>query len=319
MYRGIYYRLVSALSRIAGYRGTEKLAQFLSAVRLNTGGNHAKTYLGHLERIFPEKSTEWRKNILKEYWVIHQRAFLGLFNAAKLTPDNLKDRVTFSGLDILDSAFEHGQGVFLLVPHFGDERTLHIALAIAGYPMHVISSRYTGAPEIVRKARLSVSEKWHHVAFPDENPKWIFDALKKGEIIQTAPTAYGGDKGHWVKSFGVPVLASSTPVRVAKSTGCALVVAVNHALPGFHHHIEFHSFEPSSFDRSGTAELFTLLEDIGRKHPTQYNWMNLVIRHRETNTIARLGNIPKTENILEEQAIESDFDPEIIQQFGEIP
>ncbi len=319
LYRGLYYRLVSILSGIAGFRGAEMLAQFLSAVRLNTGGKHAKTYLGHLKRIFPEESDNWRKHVLREYWVIHQRAFLGLFNSAKLTPDNLADRVTFSGLDILDRAFERGRGVFLLVPHFGDERTLHIALAIAGYPMHVISSSYEGAPAVVRKARLSVSRKWHHVAFPNDNPKWIFETMKKGEIIQTAPTAYGGPKGHWVESFGVPVLASSTPVRVAKTTDCALVVAFNHALPGFRHHIEFKSFEPGSMDEKGTAELFNLLEGIGRKHPAQYNWMNLVIRHRETNTITRLGNIPLTENVLEEKAMEPDFNPENIQDIMNLP
>ena len=43
--------------------------------------------------------------------------------------------------------------------------------------------------------------------------------------------------------------------------------------------------------------------------------MNLVIRHRETNTIARLGNIPKEESVVERAAVHADWSPANIQSF----
>ena len=272
-------------------------------------------YLGHLSRVFPRKSPYRLRRLLKEYWRVHQRALLGLFYSGRFTRENTPEIVRWENRDILDEAVNEGKGVLLLVPHFGDERTLHILLAISGYSMHVISSRYSDAPRILREARLSVSRRWHHVAFPDEPLNWIYDAIDKGEIIQISPTGWGGKKGHWVESFGVPVLASSTPVRLAKSTGCRLLIAYNRALPGMKYKIAFHRFDPESLDVSGTGQLFREFEAIAKQYPEQYNWMNLVIRHRETNTIMRLGSIPPEESVVETAAIRTDWDPANIMDF----
>ena len=58
-----------------------------------------------------------------------------------------------------------------------------------------------------------------------------------------------------------------------------------------------------------------MFEILGKDHPDQYNWMNLVIRHRETNTMARLGGIPRDEKEVEALAIEADWDSENICDF----
>jgi len=323
MLRNAYYSSFSALTRITGLRGSEFIAGALARARSRSGGesNRARMNhlcIGHLNRIFPGRSQKDIEMIVKAYWRVYQRAFLGLFNASRLNPENIVDRVVWSGRDQLDAAIAEGRGVVLAVPHFGDERMLHILLAMSGYPMHVISSRYLEASESVRRARLGVSMKWHHVGFPDEHPAWIYKALKRGEVVQIAPTAWGGPRGHWVRSFGVPVLASSTPIRLAASTGCALVIGCNHALQGVRYRVELTRFSPASLDREGTADLFEKLQQLGKDHPEQYNWMNLVIRHRETNTIARLGRIPSDEQEVEEAAVPEDLLPENIRDYSEV-
>ena len=243
-------------------------------------------YLAHLSRIFPAKSKPELRKILRGYWRVHQRSLLNLFYSGRFNRENAPGIVSWENRNLLDEAVEEGKGVILVVPHFGDERTLHVLLAISGYSMHVISSRYSDAPDFVSSTRLSVSRKWHHVAFPDEPLRWLYEAVGRGEIIQISPTAWGGPKGHWVKSFGIPVLTSSTPVRIAKSTGCRLLIAYNRIMPGQRSHICFQRFDPDHLDRRGTEMLFREYETIARRYPEQYNWMNLVIRHRETNTIA---------------------------------
>lgn len=255
------------------------------------------------------------KSLLRKYWRVHQRALLGLYYSGRFNRENIQGMVSWENRDILDEAVKEGKGVLLLVPHFGDERTLHILMAIAGYPMHVISSRYADAPKMVAEARLSVSRRWHHVAFPDEPLRWLYEAIENGEVIQISPTAWGGPKGHWVESFGVPLLASSTPVRLAKSTGCRLLIAYNRVMPGQKYRITFHRFDPDNLDVRGTGELFGKFESIARQYPEQYSWMNLVIRHRETNTIARLGKIPKEESVVEAAAVPADWDPANVRVF----
>lgn len=316
--RGTYYYFISCLTKLTPFREAEFLAGILSSLRYAGNRKQNKVYLGHLARVFPGISGSDLQTMLKQYWRVHQRSFLSLFFSGRFNRDNISARVELENRSLLDEAVAEGNGVLLLVPHFGDERTLHILLAILGYPIHIISSRYADAPAIVRKTRLSVSRKWHHVGFPDENPRWIYDAIEKGDIIQISPTAWGGPKGHWVNSFGVPVLASSTPLRLAKSTGCKLLIACNHALPGARYRITFQSFNPEYFDSSGTADLFRIFEMLGKDHPDQYNWMTLVIRHRETNTIARLGGIPREEKEVESLAIEEDWDPENISDFQSV-
>lgn len=318
MLRSAYYLSISGITRAVGFRGAEPMAGLMSAVRYRANGRKNLAYLGHLERIFPDSDVDWRIQVLKGYWRVHQRAFLGLFHAGRLSPEIIPERVEWENRHLLDEALTEGRGVMLLSPHFGDERTLHILLAMAGYPMHVISSRYPGASDIVRKARLGVSMKWHHVGFPDESPGWIYRALRGNEIVQTSPTAWGGPRGHWVMSFGVPVLASSTPIRLAASTGCRLLVACNHALPGVRYRIAFRSFDPTTLDEAGTGELFGEFDRLGTAHPEQYNWMNLVIRHRETNTMARLGSIPSSEVTLESTVVPADWDPGNIRDYSEV-
>lgn len=282
----------------------------LAGIRYAGNGDRNRTYLGHLRRVFPERTPKELRTILKGYWRVHQRAFLGLFYSRRFTRDSIDRILVPADTSILDGSVSRGKGVLLLVPHFGDERMLHIILAIIGYRMHVISSRYEGAPGILRDARLGVSMRWHHVAFPDQPPGWLYEALRNGEVVQISPTAYGGPRGHWVNSFGVPVLASSTPVRLAASTGCSLLVAWNRALPGMRYEMGFEGFNPAGLDAGGTAELFESYRRLAARYPEQYSWMNLVIRHRETNTIARLGRIPSEERELEAEAVDGDWDPQ---------
>lgn len=310
--RSAYYALTGALARSWGRLSPETLARMLGFVRFledSTSSGRRRIYLGHLERILPELSPKERESVLRGYWVVHQRAMLGLYLAGDLSGSPGRRRVEWSGRDLLEEALARRRGVVLLAPHFGDERTLHILLALSGYSVHVVSADYSGAPERVRRTRLETSMRLHHVAFPDENPRWMYRALEAGDIVQIAPTAYGGPRGIAVSSFGVPVLASATPFRLAAATGCCLLTALNHALPGLRYRIELHPFETTGNPVSDVCALFDDLSSIGRMHPCQYNWMNLAIRHRETNTLLRLGRIPADERELESLALPEDDDP----------
>lgn len=310
--RGAYYALTGALARSWGRISPESLARVLGLVRLledSTEAGRRRIYLGHLKRILPSLSPRERKSVLHGYWVVHQRAMLGLYLAGDLAERPPWKRVEWTGREHLDAALSRGGGAVLLAPHFGDERTLHILLATAGYPIHVISTDYRGASERVRRARLETSMRLHHVAFPDQNPRWMYRALEAGEIVQIAPTAYGGPRGIAVSSFGVPVLASATPFRLAAATGCATLIALNHVLPGLRYRIELLPFRVSGDPFSDAGLLFDELTALGKLHPRQYNWMNLAIRHRETNTMLRLGRIPADERDLEALAVPEDEDP----------
>ena len=317
--RAIYYRIIQLLAFLC--RGgvlSDLITGGLARVRMLADSMGAcarrRIYLGHLDRIFPEQGDAWKKRTMLEFWKKHERGILGLFIAGRLGPADLPGRLEWDGRELLDHALEERRGVLLLAPHFGDERMMHILLAMSGYPIHVISSAYEQAAPVVRKARLRISQRWHHVGFPGESMRWLYGALHGGEIVQIAPTAYAGPRGLWVRSFGVPVLATSTPFRLQRATGCAMLLGYCHAMEGYRYRIALRPFEPETgISMSEDAQrLFDSIERYAKQHPGQYDWMNLVIRHRETNTISRTGAVPVREEELASAAIPEDSDPSTI-------
>lgn len=321
--RWAYYLIAGFTAKVCrGPLSSELLVWFLSGIRFiqDSIGSNAlnRNYIAHFDRIFPEKTESWRKSTLHNYWKKHQRAFTALFRTAYMKPENISKKIEWINRIFLENAVADGKGVLLLAPHFGDERTLHILLAMSGFQMNVLSARYENAPENVRKARLEVTKKWHYIGFPDENPRWIYEKLKKGEIVQIAPTAWGGQKGLWVKSFGIPVLVPSSPFRIQKATGCSMIIAWNHTLPFGRYRIEFEEFYPNGSIKENAQKLFYRIEEYAKKNPDQYEWMTLAIRHRETNTIKRLGFFPSDEKELEEKAIPEDSNPLVIQTIGKM-
>lgn len=323
LFISLYYRTVAAASALMrGRRGSVILVGILSMLRSITSslGNSSTGELidAHLKRIFPSHEQSWRRRVIKDYWKRHQSTMVALFSTGRMKPGDIEEYVDWKGRNLLDEALASGKGIMLLVPHFGDEKTLHILLAMAGYPINLISSRYSDSPPFVRRAKLRVGQRWHHVGFPDENPRWMFDTLNRGEILHIAPTGYGGPKGTWVISCGVPVLASSTPFRLHHSTGCRMLIACNRILPGMRYRIDLETFEPEPDGTDFTQRLYDRFEEKAFELPGQYDWMLLLTRHRESNTISRLGYIPRNERKLEMLAVPQDSDPSIISDIDSI-
>ncbi len=321
--RALYYRLTDTLTRLAatggGYdRLSLPLAWIRRAEKRLGGPGGTETYMGHLKRIFPDRGRTWRKRVLAGYWRNHQRRILGLYRTADLSPGNLDSAVEWSGLDDFLRAARCGDGVLLLVPHYGDERTLHILLAMAGMEVHVLTSRYREASSAIRKRRLGVSRRWNRLHFPDESPAWMPGALGEGGVVHFAPTCWAGVRGQWLETFGVPVLVSTVPKRLRDRTGCRVFLGWNTILPGMRYQVDLESFDPAAGGNGFNSRLFTRIEAGARRRPRQYDWMNLVIRHRETNTMVRLGGVPRSERTLEDRAIEADWDPERVAGLEEV-
>ncbi|MBD3370630.1 hypothetical protein GF402_09735 [Candidatus Fermentibacteria bacterium] len=319
----ILYRAAAVASSLArSGRAAGRLARFLALTRVLhnrlTGGSTNDLIRGHLRRIFPELDSEGLESVIKGYWTKHQKNLVALFHTRRLGRDDMPRVVRWRNRQLLDDALERGKGVLLLVPHYGDERTLHILLAMHGYPMHAISSRYLDQPAFVRQAKLMVAREWHHVAFPDQSPRWMYRALGRGEIIHIAPTAYGGPGGTWIESFGLPILTSSTPYRLHKRTGCSLLVGTNTQLPRMRYQIELERLEQPEDSRHLNRLTAEIAESKAREQPQQYEWLHLVIRHRETNTIRRLGYVPRREQVLEAEAIPEDSSPGNIASMEEV-
>ena len=309
----LYYSFISLMVKLCGSgAAVERISNAVSALRGALSSSRNDLYNAHLQRIFPEKDKTWRSSVLSGYWKVHERNLFALFYLRNKVYHDLEQKVSWTGREHFDNAIEAGKGVLLLVPHFGDERSLHVILGMEGYPVDVITSRYSDMPRYASECRLSIGEKWNNLHFPDENPRWMYRTLQAGRIIHYASTAYGGPGGSWITNFGVPVLVPSAPWKLWKRTGCSVILASCEQTPDMGFSLRFTSIDPPE-DQTDFAETIGMeTEKLAREFPSQYEWKNLLIRHRETNTIARIKRIPSDERELERLAEYADADPSIV-------
>ena len=206
--RTAYYQFFATISKavLPNTKRLYALGSLLGNIRSRVGYvgkmRSRRWYLRYLREALPHLDECVRREILRKFWVDHEKSFLELFLIPTLEKENIDAFVQFDGLQILDDCLKAGKGVVLAAPHFGNSRLLHIALAIKGYPMNVISSRYEEASDTVREILLGPSLKWHKVGYPDASPRWMFNALRQNEILQISPTAFGASKGTSIKFLG---------------------------------------------------------------------------------------------------------------------
>ncbi|MBU1652633.1 hypothetical protein KKA00_10460, partial [bacterium] len=222
----LYYRqfngVISLMGGINNPGRSYALAQLFGEVRTRFGyvgrGWSRETYLKTIRTILPDISDAKADELLKAYWVNHQKRFIELFLMRKLTSENLSTVVTFEGADQLHAALERGKGVILPVPHIGNERLHHIALAVKGFPLAVISSHYDDHGPYARKIKLEASQRFHEVGHPGD-VKWLLRMLKQNRILQVACDAEADANGVVVEFLGQQVLLPTGWVRLAQMTG----------------------------------------------------------------------------------------------------
>lgn len=313
VFSGLYYRFIEIAVKLCRTSGqVEDFSNFVSALRGKLSSSRNNLYNDHLKRIFPEFDNKWRNKILKGYWRVHERNLFALFYLKNKIFKDIEENVTWIGRNELDSAFDSGKGLLLLVPHFGDERSLHVILGMEGYPVDVITSSYTDMPAHARECRLNIGRKWNNLHFPGENPRWMFRTLTEGRILHYASTAYGGPAGTWITSFGVPVLVPSAPWKLWKRTNCKVLLGSCRQTSKMGFCLQFTEITPPSSKEDFAQTIAIETEKLASSYPDQYEWKNLLIRHRETNTIKRIGKIPVNERELEKLAIYEDADPALI-------
>jgi len=295
MARNTLYLGVHGLLRLTGSdrRRVMRLARVLGAVRSRVGyvgrGRNRALYLETIRRALPDLPPGAERKVLRDFWVNHQASFLELFLSPGLTPEGLRGWVDFEGLEHLQAALDGGKGVLLSCLHMGDERLLHILLALKGFPIRALSADFADYGWAARRARLKAAGAFHPLE-TGKSHRWMYRSLASGEAVFMAISGFGGPRGAWVDLLGREVLFSSAPARLALRTGAPLLttaclrrpdgsvlVRVDPPLEGVGAggcNAEIHRV---------TAELVARFRPLIAAEPGQFNWMWYIIRHLETD------------------------------------
>jgi KDO2-lipid IV(A) lauroyltransferase len=293
----LYYLKFSAMVKLLGGLKTPQrsyaVARLLGSLRMTFGvfgPNWSKEkYFSTMKAILPDSSDQELADILRAYWVNHQKRFIELFLARELTPGNIDRMVEFEGLEYLDQALEKGRGILLPVPHIGNERLHHILLALKGYPVAVVSSNYDDHGPIARRVKLDASRRFHEVGHPGD-VRWLLRMLKDNRVLQVACDAEAGETGIVAEFLGQKILLPTGWVRLALKTGAAVFPSTLLRQEDNRHKLVI---RPAHEVRQGTDKRATLRDnvqrymdtvaEIFRERPDLIDWMSLTVRLDETS------------------------------------
>jgi lauroyl/myristoyl acyltransferase len=230
---------------------------------------------------FPGISLREATKLLEKFWYHHQRFFLELFWFMDLNEKFIEENITFGNLRYLVNALNEKKGAVLFVPHMGNERLIHLALAIKGYPVAVITGDFRNAGPYVRKVKLQTTRKFHPLFFPDDPPRSYIRFIREQHgILQISPPAEMAKKTTQVNLLNHKIHISTSAMRIARQTGAPVVPAlctregVRNFKIAFHEPLFFSGeYEKNYGFQKELGTIYPWIETYVRKYPEQFNWL----------------------------------------------
>jgi lauroyl/myristoyl acyltransferase len=292
VFRDIYYLKLAVLIKLVSRweNGVDQLAHIMGRLRYRygyVGFKDGKTFfLDVLLKSFPDLSRKQVQSMLEGFWYHHQRFFLELFWFMDLHPGFLEKNVSFVDLKYLDIAREHKKGVVLFVPHMGNERLIHLALAIKNYPIAVITGDFADAGPYVRKVKLQTTRKFNQLFFPYDMPRRYIRFIREQQgILQVSPPAEPVKKETLLDLLNHHIPISTSAFRIAQQAGSPIVPAL--CVRKGTHRFDLVFGEPLILDNNTAKNhdfnkelkrVYSWIETYVRQYPEQFNWLWLATK-----------------------------------------
>ena len=236
----------------------------------------------NLEMVFPEKSEQERKRVLRGVFTSLGRQLAELCQFPRYTAQNIDEVVVYDGLENYERAYARGKGVLFLTGHFGGWELSAFAHSLHGHWLHVVM-RPMDNPYLNRMIEHYRTMHGNKTVAKDDFVRGLLAAMKAGETVGILmDTNMTPPQGVFVPFFGIPACTASGVARIALRTDAAVV-------PGFtiwdralrKYRLRF---DPAvNLIRTGNDDadviantaLFTkIIEDYVRRYPDQWLWVH---------------------------------------------
>ncbi len=169
----------------------------------------------------------------------------------------------------LDEALRQGRGGILVTCHLGNWEVAATELAAAGYPLTVVTGEQLGhlAPAVRRdKARRGIT-----VVRPADGMRTLYRQLRANRIVALLIDGDVRSHSNTVDFLGTPTQLPWGAVRLARSTGAALLAAtMRRTAPGSFHATIHAPVDPTGDARAVMRALLAPLEQAIAADPTQW-------------------------------------------------
>ncbi len=249
----------------------------------------------NLEICFPEKSAQWRENLLLRQFDNLGRSLLEVPIAWWGSPARLRPLTHVHGMEHLHAAAQRGKGVLLLSAHFnspeiGGRMLCHLIPFWAMYR----PSNNPVMDRVISRAR----RRWLAGIIARDDVRQVIRRLKQGEIIWYAVDQNTSRRESvFADFFGTPASTNAATARLAKITGAAVVPFKSiRREDGSGHDLylepAWDNF-PSGDLMADTQRVNDLVEDWVRQTPQQYMWIHRRFRTRPNRSDPKLYPVSK--------------------------
>ena len=230
----------------------------------------------------PELSASERNTIVRGVYRSLGRLLAECARFPKLTAENIRDVVTYNGLEHYRAAVARGRGVLFLTAHLGPWELGAFAHALYGYPIQILY-RPLDNPRLDRLVNRYRTLSGNKLLDKRDAARGILAALSNNETVGIlADQNTSLEEGVFVNFFGKPASTTAGIARVALHTGAAVVPAFcvwEEALRRYVIHfepaLEFTATSDRDQDiRVATQQMASAVEQYIRRYPDQWLWIH---------------------------------------------
>lgn len=230
----------------------------------------------NLAAAFPEHNPAQQKQSVKQHFCSLGIGLIEMGLAWWGSDKQLRQQVTIEGIEYLDNALKHGNGVILLSAHF---TTLEIGGRLLSLfrPLHAMYREQDNKifDEAMVQGRLSFLQS----LIKKSDLRGMLKLLKQNQTVWYAMDQNSSDPSAvFTHFFGIPCSTTTATSKLAESSGAAVIPFSTHRLEAKnHYHLTIHppleSF-PSENRIKDTQQIMDLFEAEVRKAPEQYLWIH---------------------------------------------
>src|SRR5581483_1351943 len=274
----LLYRVAVAFVQALPMRVDFALGRALGAVAYFVAPQYRKLVLRNMRIAFSGEKTEREiRRLAREHFATLGANLFSSIKAAGMSPEKIRERVTFKNLETLNNGLLSGNGVVLMISHIGNwelfsQRTWILPPGSKSSTVYQpLGNRYIDEHVRQTRARAGVMPFARKDGF---NAPIRF--LREGGLVGVLIDQHAGDSGIWAPFFGRLASTSSLAATLALRTG-AEIVPVAIYIDGFAHW-RFVVSEPIPHENISseqlTATMNRVLEAQIRVSPRDWFWVH---------------------------------------------
>lgn len=236
----------------------------------------------HLRIAFPDWSRERIDATGRACFEELGRSLAEWSRLVELSPEQLRERVEFRGVEHLERARAAGRGVLLATAHYGNWELLPAAwrATAPGLELAVVG-RHFGDGDFQDRIERRRLHGGGSLLRPDARE--ILRALRRGAAVGVLADLYTSERrgGILIPFFGRRAWTTPGPATLALRTGAPIVPVCIRRVDGTHHRAEFRpaleipgSGERARDIRELTARMTAIFEDVIRERPEPWLWVH---------------------------------------------